>query len=86
MLCPPHKVTQTLSITVGTCMCCVFISVYLSLQIFKAVGVRLVVVDVVTWTMGDPIQISDVPGVLLDNFRDYSPNLPQIYDSAMLFT
>ena len=58
----------------------------LSLQVFKAVGVRLVVVDVVTWTRGDPMQISNVPGVILENFRSYSPNLPQIYDSAMLFT
>ena len=58
----------------------------LSLQVFKAVGVRLVVVDVVTWTRGDPMPISDVPGVILENFRAYSPNLPQIYDSAMLFT
>jgi disintegrin and metalloproteinase domain-containing protein 12 len=55
-------------------------------MLFKAVGVRLVVVDVVTWTMGDPIQISDVPDVILNDFRAFSPNLPQIYDSAMLFT
>ena len=58
----------------------------LLVQVFKAVGVRLVVVDVVTWTMGDPIQISDVPDVILNDFRAFSPNLPQIYDSAMLFT
>jgi len=48
--------------------------------------VRLAVVDVVTWTMSDPIQIVEDPDVLLDNFKKYSPNLPQNYDSAMLFT
>ena len=47
---------------------------------------RLAVVDVVTWTMSDPIQIVEDPDVLLDNFQEYSPNLPQNYDSAMLFT
>ena len=63
-----------------------FIHVCLLLQLFKAVGVRVVVVDVVTWTRGDPIQITDIPGDYLNNFKVYSPNLPQIYDSAMLFT
>ena len=67
-------------------MCCVFVAVRLLLQMFKAVGVRLVVVDIITWTMGDPFQFSSEPGVILDNFRFYSPNFPQKYDSAMLFT
>ena len=55
-------------------------------QIYKEEGVRLAVVDVVTWTMSDQIQIVEDPDVLLDRFLDYSPNLPQNYDSAMLFT
>ena len=56
------------------------------MQIFKVQGVRIVVVDVVTWTMGDPIAATSNAGGFLDNFRDYSHNLPQHYDSAMLFT
>ncbi|CAI8051412.1 Disintegrin and metalloproteinase domain-containing protein 33 [Geodia barretti] len=55
-------------------------------DIFKVQGVRIVVVDVVTWTVGDPITITKKAGDFLNNFRDYSPNLPQHYDSAMLFT
>lgn len=55
-------------------------------QIYKEEGVRLAVVDVVTWTMSDQIQIVDDPEALLDNFQEYSPNLPQNYDSVMLFT
>ena len=42
--------------------------------------------DVITWTLGDPITVTSDAGDFLDNFRDYSPNLPQHYDSAMLFT
>ena len=47
---------------------------------------RLAVVDVVTWTMGDPFQVVTESGTFLDKFRDYSDQLPQNYDSAMLFT
>jgi disintegrin and metalloproteinase domain-containing protein 12 len=62
----------------------VYFSYYL--QIYKVEGVRIVVVDVVTWTMDDPIKITSDAQDLLSNFRDYSHNLPQRYDSAMLFT
>ena len=56
------------------------------LQVYRVEGVRVVVVDVITWTMGDPIEITTDSGDFLDIFRDYSPSLPQKYDSAMLFT
>ena len=56
------------------------------LQIYKNEGVRIAVVDVVTWTTSDRIQIVDDPEALLNNFRDGALNLAQNYDSAMLFT
>ena len=46
----------------------------------------MVVVDVVTWTMEEPTLVSTDAHELLDIFKDYSSNLPQHYDSAMLFT
>ena len=46
----------------------------------------MVVVDVVTWTQSDQITVTANPGDFLDNFKNYSPSLPQHYDSAMLFT
>ena len=55
------------------------------MQVFKVEGVRVVVVDVVTWTIEDPIAITTDAGNIIDNFRNYSPNLPQVYDSAILF-
>ena len=64
----------------------VYFSLSLLSQIYKEEAVRLAVVNVVTWTMSDPIQIVDDPDVLLNNFKEYSPNLTQNYDSAMLFT
>ena len=55
-------------------------------QLFKVERVRVVVVDVITWTMGDPIDVTTDPGQFLENLGNYSPNLPQHYDSVMLFT
>ena len=59
---------------------------FFSVQVYRVQGVRVVVVDVVTWTIEDPIPISTNSHEFLNNFRDYSHNLPQNYDSAMLFT
>lgn len=57
-----------------------------SLQLYKVEGVKVAVVDVITWTMGTPIDNVTEAEARLNSFKDYSHNLPQIYDSAMLFT
>ena len=72
-------------IVMGTNITVIYMN-FLSVQLFKEQGVRVVVVDVVTWTIEDPILISTNSHEYLDSFKDYSPNLPQNYDSAMLFT
>ena len=56
------------------------------MQIYRVEGIRVVVVDVITWTIKDPITVSNDAGVFLERFSGYSSSLPQQYDSAMLFT
>lgn len=46
----------------------------------------MAVVDVITWTTGTPIDNVTNAKARLGSFRGYAHNLPQIYDSAMLFT
>ena len=55
-------------------------------QIYRNEGVRIAVVDVITWTTSNQIQIVDDPEASLNNFQKGALNLSQIYDSAMLLT
>ena len=56
------------------------------LQIFQTLNVRVVLVDVTTWTNGDRITVSSDPELLLDSFEVYRSQITAAHDSAMLIT
>eukprot|EP00731_Ephydatia_muelleri_P037129 Em0399g3a len=51
-----------------------------------ALGIRVVLAQVITWTNGDCIISATSPSVLLDNFSGYKPNVTVRYNAALLFT
>ena len=57
-------------------------------QLFIPLGVRVVVVDITTWSSGDQIQYppDNEPSVLLRNFQDFEPQITAVHDSTMLIT
>ena len=56
------------------------------LQVFQTLNVRVVLVDVTTWTNGDRITVSSDPELLLDSFEVYRSQITAAHDSAMLIT
>eukprot|EP00731_Ephydatia_muelleri_P037127 Em0399g1a len=54
--------------------------------LFAALGIRVVLAQVITWTNGDCIISATSPSVLLDNFSGYKPNVTVRYNAALLFT
>ena len=48
--------------------------------------IRVVLVESITWTSGDQIQVSSNANILLNRFEEYRPRISTPHDSAMLFT
>ena len=57
-----------------------------TVQLYRVLNVRVVLVDVTTWTNGDQITVVSNPNTLLDNFELYKPQITAPHDSAMLIT
>lgn len=55
-------------------------------QLYRVLNIRVVLVDVTTWTNGDQITVVSNPDTLLDNFERYKPQITSEHDSAMLIT
>lgn len=55
-------------------------------QTYRVLGVRLVVVHVITWTSGDRIDVVSDPNSLLDSLRRYKSSVSQPHDSLVLLT
>jgi hypothetical protein len=55
-------------------------------QLFRSLGVRIILVDAITWTNGDQITISSDPEIYLDRFVEYKPQITSQHDAAMLIT
>ena len=58
----------------------------LSLQLFRALNVRIALVDVITWTQGDQITVVSDAETLLNNFRGYVSQVSTAHDALMLIT
>ena len=56
------------------------------LQLYQDLNIRVVLVDVTTWTNGDQINVVSDPDQLLDNFALYKRQITARFDSAMLIT
>ena len=48
--------------------------------------IRVVLIESITWTKGDQIQVTSDPDNLLMEFLSYRPRISTPHDSAMLFT
>ena len=46
----------------------------------------MVLVESITWSSGDQIMVVSELNPLLDNFRDYHPQIQSVHDTAMLLT
>jgi len=57
-----------------------------SLQLFRVLDIRIAVVHVITWTQGNQINVVSDSNTLLDNFRDYVPQVTTPHDALMLLT
>lgn len=55
-------------------------------QLYQDLNIRVVLVDVTTWTNGDQINVVSDPNALLGNFESYKPQITAQHDSAMLIT
>ncbi len=58
----------------------------LSTKVYKEIDIRIVLVDVITWTTGDKILVDTDPNTLLENFREYRLEVHTLHDSIMLIT
>eukprot|EP00731_Ephydatia_muelleri_P013616 Em0007g926a len=54
--------------------------------LYKPLGIRIVLIQTITWNSGDKISVVSNPSQLLDNFRTYRPQITTPHDVAMLFT
>lgn len=59
-----------------------------SVQLYRTLSVRVVVVHVITWSSGDRIMYppDGDSSVLLNNLRDFEPQITPVHDSTMLIT
>ena len=57
-----------------------------TVQLFRVLGVRIALVEVITWTTADQITIVEDPEDLLDNFRTYISQVSTQHDALMLLT
>ena len=57
-----------------------------TVQLFRVLGVRIALVEVITWTTTDQITIVNDPRGLLDNFRTYISQVSTQHDALMLLT
>ena len=55
-------------------------------QVYRVFNIRVALVDVITWTNGDQINVDPSANTLLNNFQDYIRTIPTNRDSAMLIT
>ena len=55
-------------------------------QLYQDLNIRVVLVNVVTWTNGDQISVDADSITLLENFREYKSQITVEHDSAMLIT
>ena len=56
------------------------------MQLYQDLNIRVVLVNVITWTNGDQISVDTNSVTLLENFRDYKSQIAVENDSAMLIT
>ena len=61
-------------------------AVVMYVQVYRVLNIRVVLVDVITWTNGDQINVVSNANTLLDNFQDYIRTITTNRDSAMLMT
>ena len=48
--------------------------------------IRVVLIESITWTNGDQIQVTPDPVTLVNRFQAYRPQISTPHDSTMLFT
>ena len=61
-------------------------SIYVALQLYRVLNIRIVLVDVTTWSNGDQITVVSDPETLLEKFQTYVIQNTAPRDSAMLLT
>ena len=61
---------------------------FLCVQLYEnlGLGVQIVLVEVITWTMGDEISVVSDAETLLNNFRGYVGQVTTQHDALMLIT
>ena len=57
-----------------------------SIQLYKPLGIRVVLTRVISWNTGNQISVVTNPSILLNNFLAFSPQITSTHDVAMLFT
>ena len=57
-----------------------------TVQLFRVLDVRIALVEVITWTKADQINIVPGPIDLLNNFQGYKRQLSTQHDALMLLT
>ena len=55
-------------------------------QLFRVLNIRVALIESITWSNGDQITVVPDPETLLNNFRDYRPQITTAHDSTMLLT
>ena len=55
-------------------------------QLFRVLDIRVVLVEVITWTVADQIPITTNPGNLLRNLEGYVEQVDIHHDALMLLT
>ncbi|KAL5475659.1 hypothetical protein EMCRGX_G025502 [Ephydatia muelleri] len=55
-------------------------------SLYKPLGIRIVLVQAITWSSGNKITVVSNSGTLLDNFRVYAPSVTTQHDVTMLLT
>lgn len=57
------------------------------LQLYQPIGIRVVLIEVITWVSQDEIDVSPDPNTLLDRLESvYRPQVATPHDSLMLLT
>eukprot|EP00731_Ephydatia_muelleri_P029801 Em0021g324a len=55
-------------------------------SLYKPLGIRIVLVQAITWSSGNKIAVVSNSSALLDNFRVYAPSVTAQHDVTMLLT
>ena len=66
--------------------CMMYLYALCNMQLYQDLNIRVVLVDVTTWTNVDQINVVPDADTLLDNFGRYKRQITAQHDSAMLIT